>query len=221
MRFVTYCRVSTDKQGIKGLGMDAQAALIEAHVRQTRGDVVAEFVEVETGKIAARPQLQAALAHCKAVGAVLLIAKLDRLARNVHFVSGLMESGVEFVAADMPTANRLTIHIMAAFAEHEALMISQRTKAALAQAKERGVQLGGYRERAAITPAKRAASLQKRQDSARLRGVSVLPMIQAIKSTGTSTLRGIAAALNASGVTAPRGGQWTASQVSRLEALGA
>ena len=109
--FVAYYRVSTEKQGRSGLGLEAQQAAVQAHVAGTPGRVVAEFIEVESGRKKDRPQLVAALAAARAHRAVLVIAKLDRLARNVHFVSGLMESGVEFVAADMPTVNRLTVHI--------------------------------------------------------------------------------------------------------------
>jgi DNA invertase Pin-like site-specific DNA recombinase len=142
LRFVAYYRVSTDKQGRSGLGLEAQHAAVVAHVAAARGTVAAEFVEVESGRRRDRPQLAAALAAARARCAVLVIAKLDRLARNLHFVSGLMESGVEFVAADMPTVNRLTAHILAAVAEEEARMISARTKAALAAAKARDVRLG-------------------------------------------------------------------------------
>ncbi len=134
-RFVAYHRVSTDKQGRSGLGLEAQRSAVEAHVAGARGTVTAAFIEVESGRRKDRPQLAAALAAARVHRAVLVIAKLDRLARNVHFVSGLMESGVEFVAADMPTVNRLTVHILAAVAEEEARMISARTKAALAAAK--------------------------------------------------------------------------------------
>jgi len=148
-RFVTYLRVSTDAQGRSGLGLEAQRAAVAQHVATTGGRIVAEFVEVESGRKKDRPQLAAALEACRQQRAVLLLAKLDRLARNVAFVSGLMESGVEFIAADMPTVNRLTVHILAAVAEEEARMISARTKAALAAAKARGVVLGGRREGAA------------------------------------------------------------------------
>ena len=119
-KYITYCRVSTDKQGVSGLGMDAQTDAVELHARRTGGEIVAAYIEVESGKNHTnRPQLAAAINACKLHRATLLIAKLDRLARNVAFVSSLMESGVEFVAADMPTASRLTIHILAAVAEHE------------------------------------------------------------------------------------------------------
>jgi DNA invertase Pin-like site-specific DNA recombinase len=140
-QYVAYYRVSTDKQGMTGLGMDAQREAVTRFFAG-RGIVAAEFIEVETGKKASRRQLNAAIAECRKRRAVLVIAKLDRLARNVHFVSGLMRSDVEFIAVDMPTANRLTIHILAAVAEHETETISQRTKAALAAAKARGTKLG-------------------------------------------------------------------------------
>jgi len=128
MGYVAYYRVSTDKQGESGLGLEAQQEAVRRVARNT--PVLAEFTEVETGKKSTasnRPQLLAAIEEAKKQSATLLIAKLDRLARNVYFISGLMESGVDFAAADMPQANRLTVHIMAAFAEHEARAISDRT----------------------------------------------------------------------------------------------
>ena len=143
--FVAYYRVSTGRQGKSGLGLEAQRAAVREHLNGGTWQVVAEFTEIESGKNADRPKLAAALKECRLRRAKLIIAKLDRLARNVAFVSNLMESGVEFEAVDFPQANRLTIHIMAAIAEHEAKMISDRTKAALAAAKRRGVKLGGYR----------------------------------------------------------------------------
>ena len=160
-RFVAYYRVSTDKQSRSGLGLEAQRAAVEAHVAGARGAVAAGFIEVESGRKKDRPQLAAALAAARAHRAVLVIAKLDRLARNVHFVSGLMESGVEFVAADMPTVNRLTVHILAAVAEEEARMISARTKAALAAAKARGVRLGNPNLAAGSPEQARAANAVK------------------------------------------------------------
>src|SRR5215472_1667667 len=145
--FIAYLRVSTDKQGHSGLGLDAQRSAVQRHASSTGDRIAAEFVEIESGRKSDRPELTAALAACRARRAVLLIAKLDRLARNVAFVSNLMEAGVEFVAADMPTVNRLTVHILAAVAEEEARMISARTKAALEAAKARGVRLGNPRLR--------------------------------------------------------------------------
>jgi DNA invertase Pin-like site-specific DNA recombinase len=154
--FCTYYRVSTDKQGITGLGMEAQRDAVARYV-QSRGQIVAEFIEVESGKRHTnRPQLLAALVECRKRRAVLLIARLDRLARNVAFIANLMDSDVEFVAVDMPHANRLTIHILAAVAEHEREMISQRTKAALAAAKARGKKLGNPNYQEALSHARAA-----------------------------------------------------------------
>ena len=161
---VAYYRVSTEKQGRSGLGLDAQRSAVARHIAQRGGCLASEFVEVESGRKKDRPQLAAALAAARAHRAVLVIAKLDRLARNVHFVSGLMESGVEFVAADMPTVNRLTVHILAAVAEEEARMISARTKAALAAAKARGVRLGNPNLARRLAGA--GARRQRREDRA-------------------------------------------------------
>src|SRR5918911_4494153 len=144
-RFVSYLRVSTDRQGKSGLGLEAQRKAVEDYLNSGSRILVAEFMEVESGKHDARPKLAEALAMCRRCGATLIIAKLDRLARNIAFISNLMESGVEFVAADFSQANRLTVHILAAVAEHEAEAISRRTKKALAAAKARGVELGSNR----------------------------------------------------------------------------
>ena len=137
-KFVAYYRVSTERQGQSGLGLEVQENAVLEYLNGGGWKLVGRFVEVESGKRNDRPELAKALAACRRLGATLVIAKLDRLARNVAFVANLMESGVEFVAYDFPQANRLTIHILAAVAEHEREMISQRTKAALAAAKARG-----------------------------------------------------------------------------------
>lgn len=144
-RFVAYYRVSTDKQGRPGLGLDAQRDAVARHAAAVGSAVVAAFEEVESGGRGDRPQLALAMAECRARRSVLLIAKLDRLAHDAHFLLGLEKAGVEFVAADMPYANRLTVGIMALVAEEEARMTSTRTKAALAAAKVRGVKLGNLR----------------------------------------------------------------------------
>src|SRR5213080_3501248 len=141
-KFIAYFRVSTDKQGKSGLGLEAQRNAVLDYLNGGRWSLVQEFVEVESGKHSDRPQLTAALAACKKHKAKLVIAKLDRLSRNLAFIATLMESGVEFVAVDMPEANKLTVHILAAVAEHEREMISERTKAALKAAKARGTRLG-------------------------------------------------------------------------------
>src|ERR1039458_1679943 len=144
-RFVAYYRVSTAKQGVSGRGLEAQQEAVRSYLNGGHWKRGAEFTEIESGKRNDRPALAEALSVCRLHRATLIIAKLDRLARNVHFISSLMEAGVEFTAVDFPQANRLTVHILAAVAEHEAAMISARTKAALGAAKARGVVLGGRR----------------------------------------------------------------------------
>jgi DNA invertase Pin-like site-specific DNA recombinase len=214
---VCYYRVSTQKQGRSGLGLEAQQKAVRDHLNGGNWKVVGEFTEVETGKRADRPQLAAALAACRLHGAKLIIAKLDRLARNVHFISGLMESKVDFVAVDFPQANRLTIHILAAVAEHEAKMISERTKAALAAARARGVKLGGDRHCHKLTDGARAMGRAIIADRARQRATDLARTIEALRAAGTTSLRGIAAELNNRGIpTATGTGAWQAAQVSRV-----
>ena len=200
---VTYLRVSTDRQGQSGLGLDAQRAAIAAYVAGR--PVLGEFVEVESGRKDDRPQLAAALSLCRQRRAVLVISKLDRLARSVAFISNLMASGVEFAAADMPEANRLTVHILAAVAEHERDMIAQRTKAALAAAKARGTRLGNPRP--GMATARAVASI----NAARFRA-AIRPQIQALQAEGRS-LREIAADLNAKCISSARGGLWHGASI--------
>ncbi len=145
MKIISYFRVSTKKQGRSGLGLEAQKAAVVSFVRQHDATVLAEYKEIESGKKAKRPKLTEAIGHAKLAKATVVVAKLDRLARNVAFTSALMESGVDFVACDNPHANRLTIHILAAVAEEEGMRISQRTKDALTSARRRGVKLGSAR----------------------------------------------------------------------------
>lgn len=216
--YVAYCRVSTDKQGRSGLGLEAQQTAIQAHLRP--GDTLLQppYVEVESGKRADRPQLLAAIERCRRTGATLLIAKLDRLARNVAFISNLMESGVEFEAVDFPKANRLTVHILAAVAEHEAKMISERTKAALAAAKRRGKQLGGdrgYRPAAPPSAQDVAKATAVRQRKADHKAFAVLPILERLQSEGIESLNALAKRLNDLGHETPRGGAWTATAVKR------
>jgi len=210
-KFVAYYRVSTDRQGKSGLGLDAQREAVTSYLNGGSWQLVQEFVEVESGKRADRPQLAAALAACRKHKAKLVIAKLDRLSRNLAFVATIMESGVEFVAVDNPHANKLTIHILAAVAQHEREMISERTKAALAAARARGTQLGNPRLAAA---AKRGVASIKA--NARQFAANVLPIIEEIERSGVTSHNAIAAKLNERRVPTARGGKWTHMQVGAV-----
>lgn len=219
MRFVAYLRVSTDRQGKSGLGLEAQRKAVADHVLG-KGPIVAEFVEIESGKKNDRPQLARALAEAKRIGGVLLIAKLDRLARNVAFIANLLESGVEIAAADMPEANRFLLHVMAAVAEHEARMISDRTRAALAAAKERGVALGwAIPSRAGEQRQAARKGAQANARKADQRATNVLPVVHDLSSRGLS-LRRIAEELNARGLPTARGGKWHPATVRNLMSRG-
>lgn len=219
MRVISYLRVSTARQGASGLGLEAQRAAVDCYLAAGAHEKVAEYVEVESGAKASRPQLTAALAACRLHRATLVIAKLDRLARNVAFIANLMDGGVDFVACDLPHANRLTLHLLAAIAEHERDMISQRTKAALAAAKARGTKLGnpmgamalsGSSMRAAEASATRRASLAHQHRSAAGEAISTL------LTSGMTTRRQIASALNAQAIPSPSGGIWYEEQVRRV-----
>jgi len=219
--FVAYYRVSTQQQGRSGLGLEAQKEAVHRYLNGGDWRLVAEIVEVESGKRADRPKLAEALRLCRLRSATLIIAKLDRLARNVAFISNLMEAGVDFVAVDFPQANRLTVHILAAVAEHEAAMISARTKAALGAAKARGVKLGGDRGNLpAVARAGMIASASKRAEQVRRRQADLAPIVRELAAAGVGSLHGIASALNERHIPAPRGGAWSASQVGRMIAAG-
>lgn len=219
-RAVIYLRVSTGQQQASGLGLEAQKAAIDKHTALAHLQVVESFTETESGRNNARPQLKRALAACRRHRAVLIVGKLDRLARNVAFISALMESGVEFVACDMPEANKLTLHIMAAMAEHEAEMISVRTKAALMAAKARGTVLGGRKVSAkrwsGIASDGRAVSVEVRQQHARDNAEYMRPVLDEMDGL---SLREIARRLNEGGFGAPRGGEWTSTQVGRMKTI--
>ena len=212
-RFVAYYRVSTARQGQSGLGLEAQRKAVADY----GGTLLREYVEVESGGRADnRPQLHAALAHARATGATVIVAKLDRLSRNVAFIAALMDSGVDFLAADMPMANRLTVHILAAVAEHEREMISARTKAALAAAKARGTRLGNPNGARALQGLGNAAGVAALRAKADRHAGQVMPVVDAIRTEGIVSLNGIARELNARGVLAARGGVWNASRVRNL-----
>jgi DNA invertase Pin-like site-specific DNA recombinase len=215
-KWISYLRVSTSRQGKSGLGLEAQRTSVTDFLNGGQWKLVKEFVEVESGKRADRPQLEAALAACRLHGAKLVIAKLDRLSRDAHFLLGLDKAGVDFVAADMPNANRLTVGIMAMVAEEERRMISARTKAALDAAKRRGVVLGGNRgtKPTAKMRARARAVVQQRADA---RAADIGPTIKALQAAGARSLRAIAAGLNQQGIPTSRGaGEWTAVQVARV-----
>lgn len=212
IKIVAYYRVSTDKQGRSGLGLEAQRAHVANLVHARGYDVVAEFIEVESGRKTDREELGKALALCKSNGHTLVVAKLDRLARNVLFTAQIMESGIEFIACDMPTANRLTVHILAAVAEEEARLISQRTKDALAAAKARGVLLGSARP-----------GHWEGREHLRGRGKKVvhtisdtlLAQMKQLRNAG-NTFEQISDIINSQGHVTPGGKSWSKSLVHRM-----
>jgi DNA invertase Pin-like site-specific DNA recombinase len=210
-KFVAYFRVSTDKQGRSGLGLDAQREAVLNYLDGGRWSLIQEFVEVESGKQNDRPQLAMALAACKKHKAKLVIAKLDRLSRNLAFIAALMDSGVEFVAVDNPHANKLTVHILAAVAQHERELIAQRTREALQAAKARGKKLGNPK----LEVARKLAIGGNRAAAARY-AANVLPIIREIQASGVKSLRGVARALTARGIPTARGGSWTPVQVTAI-----
>ena len=214
--FVSYLRVSTDRQGRSGLGIEAQRAAVGAYLAGFGATPLAEFVEVESGKHSERPELARALTECRLRRATLVIAKLDRLARDAHFLLGLERSGIAFTAADMPNANRLTVGIMAMVAEEERRAISERTKAALAAAKARGVKLGGRPESLKNTELGRQRATEARRAKAAARAEDLAPVIEAIRAQGITSATGIAKALNERRIPTARGGKWQAVQVQRL-----
>lgn len=215
-KFVSYLRVSTAKQEESGLGIEAQRKAVLDFLNGGNWDLLAEYTETESGKKNDRPKLAKALEHCKLTGATLVIAKLDRLSRNAHFLLGLQEAGVKFVAVDMPTANELTVGIMALVAQEERKAISARTKAALAAAKERGVKLGcpngaahlrQYGNELGVTAIKRGAAE---------RAGKLASVVREVQEAGAISLREIAEELNRRSITTARGGAWYASSVKNL-----
>lgn len=185
-RFIAYYRASTVRQGRSGLGLEAQRAAVREYLNGGRWSLIEEVTEIESGRRSDRPQLARALAACRVRNATLIIAKLDRLARNVAFIANLMDSRVDFVAADMPQANRLTVHVLAAIAEHEAAAISTRTKDALARAKARGKILGGDRGNLpAVAKAGAKASIEARRAIAATRAQDLSAVVADLRSEGT------------------------------------
>lgn len=217
-RVVAYYRVSTDTQGRSGLGLDAQREAVTSLCRGRGWSIIADFTEIESGKRNDRKELAAALDHAKVTGAVLVVAKLDRLSRNVAFLAALQDSGAAFLAADMPEANEVTIHIMAAIAQAERKAIGKRTREALAAAKARGQRLGNPNGAAAFRRAGKGnaaavAALSQDADSFAQR---LAPTVARVRAEGACSLPAIAKALNEGHVQTPRGGRWHASSVRNL-----
>ncbi|OLY95609.1 Site-specific DNA recombinase [Cnuella takakiae] len=205
---IAYYRVSTDRQGQSGLGLEAQRAAVDRFVKQHGYQIIHEFTEIESGRKNNRPQLDLALRQCKKEKATLIIAKLDRLSRNLYFISGLIESGTEFKAVDMPDANKMMLQIHGVFAEYERDMISSRTKAALEAAKRRGKELGKN--------GKYVLSKQNKQEAKNF-ALQMKPIIEEIKSSGFKTYRSIMTELNNRKVPTSRNGQkWHYPTVYRL-----
>jgi len=214
MKYVAYYRVSTKKQGQSGLGLDAQKMQVHSFTKGCTDCILAEFTEIESGKVDDRTELKKAMAMAKAEGAVLLIAKLDRLSRNAGFIFALRDSGVQFVCADMPEANTLTIGIFAVMAQHEREIISSRTKAGLQAAKARGTKLGTP---ANLTKKARVKAVKVRTEKAKAGNMQAAELIKLYRSNGL-TYRAIVEKLNASGYKTNRGNKWALSSVKVLDA---
>ncbi|MCF3638727.1 recombinase family protein [Rhizobium sp. TRM95111] len=218
-RFISYLRVSTERQGRSGLGLEAQRQAVADFLNGGNWTLVQEIVEIESGSKDNRPKLAEAMGLCRLHGATLVIAKLDRLSRDAAFLLSLQKAGIRFVAADMPEANEMVVGIMAVVAQAERKMISQRTKAALAAAKARGQKLGGFRG-SVISDDARKASQEARRAKASARAADLMPVIDEIRACGVTSANGIATALTSKGIPTARGGSvWTASQVQRVLAV--
>jgi DNA invertase Pin-like site-specific DNA recombinase len=213
-KFVVYYRVSTQKQGRSGLGLEAQKAAVQAYVKTVNGVELAAFTEVESGKVNARPMLDAALLRCRQARATLLIAKLDRLSRNGAFLYNLRDSGQKFIALDIPDANALTLGVMIAMAQHERETISARTKAALAARKARGERLGNRRDMSPYAAAASVLGQKANRRKAIERAKEVAPVIIEAQDSGHQSLQAIADYLNGKQVPTPRGKQWTRTAVA-------
>ncbi len=218
LRLVAYKRVSTARQRKSGLGLEAQRKAIDGYAASRQAEVLARFTEVESGRKADRPELTKAIDLARLTGATLVIAKLDRLSHNAAFLLTLRDSGVRFLAVDMPEANHLTVGIMALVAQPEREAISRRTKEALAAAKARGVKLGNPKGADALRRAgKGGAALRATVESNAARFARDLaPVVEAIRAEGCTSLRALAAALIARGMMTRRGGRWHLSTVKNL-----
>jgi DNA invertase Pin-like site-specific DNA recombinase len=211
MKFVAYYRVSTDKQGLEGNGIEAQKQAVARYLASLDCELLGRFEEVESGANNLRPELARAIAMAKSHKAVLVIAKLDRLSRNAAFLLQLQDSGVDFVACDMPNADKLSIGIIALLAQRERQLISDRTKAGLAVVKQRGTKLGNPNPGPALTAARGAVQARKAAFAA-----VAMRAIREIQSTGVTKLTQIADCMNKRGEKTARAGKWTATTVRRV-----
>jgi DNA invertase Pin-like site-specific DNA recombinase len=213
-KFVAYYRVSTARQGRSGLGLEAQQAAVEGYLQGTSGRILAAFTEVESGKRNDRPELQAAILRAKVTGSRLIIAKMDRLSRNAAFLLALRDSGVRFVAADLPTADETVVGIMAVIAQREREMIAQRTKEALAVARKRlakkGLRLGNPNGARALRKARKGNSAAASEIIAKAnqKAADLRDVLADVEAGGARSLAAIAAELNEREIEAPRGGRW-------------
>lgn len=216
--YISYLRVSTERQGRSGLGLEAQRQAVVDYLNGGDWELLQEYTEVESGKHNERAELEKALHHCKVTGSTLIIAKLDRLSRDAHFLLGLQKSGVRFVCADMPQATEFTVGILAVVAQHEREMISQRTKAALAAAKARGVKLGNPNGAEALRRAGKGnmAAVSKIKAKAASHAEEIRDVVVDIQQAGITSVRGIAQELNARSIKTARGGKWHPTSTARL-----
>ena len=222
-KFISYLRVSTDKQGKSGLGIEAQREAVASYLNGGRWSLMSEYVETESGRRSDRPKLATALAHAKAVGAKLVFAKLDRLTRNVDLLRALVNSGVDLVFCDLPSVppgpmGRFLLTQMAAVAELEAGLIGERTKNALAAAKARGVKLGNPNGARALRGKQtgNAKAVAKIKEKAAQRATDLQGIIASIQRSGITSVRAIAGELNRQGINAPRGGLWHPTAIARV-----
>jgi len=218
MKIVAYQRVSTARQGASGLGLEAQTHAINEYARQREATILETFTEVESGKNNDRPELTKALHLAKVTGSTLVIAKLDRLSRNASFLLALRDSGVKFIAADMPDANELTVGIMSLVAQQEREAISKRTKDALQAAKARGVKLGNPNGADALKRAGKGnkAGVETIKLKADRHAANLKPVIDALKAEGVTSLNEIAKSLNKKGMLTQRKGRWHKTTVKNL-----
>jgi DNA invertase Pin-like site-specific DNA recombinase len=215
-KWISYLRVSTGRQGKSGLGLEAQRKAVDDYLNGGRWELVKEYVEIESGKRTDRPELAKAIQACRVYGAKLLIAKLDRLSRDAHFLLGLEKAGIDFVCADMPQADRFTVGVLAMVAEREGRMISQRTKEALAAAKRRGVKLGGRRRGQRLTRQAQRLGNAAVAAKAKAKATDLAPIISELQAAGCTSFQAIADGLDARRIPTALGGSWSRTQVARV-----